>query len=283
MCVSVNKDYIVGMNIIQIWGGLGNQMFQYAFAKGLAYKTGESFGVDLSFFDTQDPLHRCCIRTYELERVFGLKLPVVESGVIPRLKKKSPFNWIVGRNLKIQAINPWRRDRDEKFHPEMWNPIWPKGTDVYYKGYWQHEQYFDFIADEIHCDFAFKPLAKAYSQGLLQQINNSASISLHIRRTDFVGSENETDFDYYHATIGKIIAQQVSTDIPSHLFVFSDDIEWVKDNFRAELPVTCVDQTTDPAEDMFLMSQCKHNILAPKSSFSWWAAWLNRNPQKMVV
>jgi hypothetical protein len=212
-----------------------------------------------------------------------LKLPVVEGGVIARLQKESPFNWIVGRNLKIQRINPWRRDRDEKFHPEMWNQIWPKGTDVYYKGYWQHEQYFDFIADEIHRDFAFTSLTSPYSHGLLQQINNAASISLHIRRTDFVGSENETDFDYYHAEIDKIIAQQSMRTTRPHLFVFSDDIEWVKNNFRAELPVTCVDQTTDPAEDMFLMSQCEHNIRAPKSSFSWWAAWLNRKPQKIVV
>jgi hypothetical protein len=271
------------MNIIQIWGGLGNQMFQYAFAKGLAHKTGEPFSADLSFFETQDPQHRCCLRTYELERVFGLKLPIVETDVLRRLRKESPFNWIIGRNLKIHANNPWRRDRDEKFHPEMWNPIWPKGTAAYYKGYWQHEQYFDFIADEVRRDFTFKPLTSQYSLDLLPQIRESSSISLHVRRTDFVGSENETGFDYYFEAIRKIVAQQVSTDTLPHLFVFSDDIEWVKNHFRAELPVTCVDQTTDPAEDMFLMSQCKHNIRAPKSSFSWWAAWLNRNPQKIVV
>ncbi|MFA5322579.1 MAG: alpha-1,2-fucosyltransferase [Smithella sp.] len=271
------------MNIIQIWGGLGNQMFQYAFAKGLVYKTGEPFSVDLSFFDTQDPLHRCCVRTYELERVFGLKFPVAEKDVIRQLQKKSPFNWLVGRNLKIHAINPWRRDRDEKFHPEMWNPIRPKGTGVYYKGYWQHEQYFEFIADEVRLDFTFKPLTSRYSQGLLQQIKDSSSISLHVRRTDFVGSQNETSFDYYLEAIRKIIEQQVLMNTRPHLFIFSDDIEWVKNNFRADLPVTCVDQTTDPAEDMCLMSQCQHNILAPKSSFSWWAAWLNRNPQKIVI
>ena len=253
-------------------------MFQYAFAKGLTHKTGEPFCVDLSFYETQDPQHRCCLRTYELERIFGLKPPVVEKDVLHRLRKESPFNWTVGRNLKINRINPWRRDRDEKFHPEMWNPIWPKGTTVYYKGYWQHEQYFDFIADEVRRDFTFKPLASSYSQDLLQQIRDSESISLHIRRTDFVGSENETDLDYYREAIRKIVTQQIP-----HLFVFSDDIEWAKNNLRLDIPVTCVDQTTDPAEDMFLMSQCKHNILAPKSSFSWWAAWLNRNPQKMVI
>ena len=271
------------MNIIQIWGGLGNQMFQYAFAKGLAHKTGEPFSIDLSFFDTQDPQHRCCVRTYDLERIFGLKPPVVESGVIARLQKESPFNWMVGRNLKIQRINPWRRDRDEKFHPEMWNQIWPKGTDVYYKGYWQHEQYFDFIVDEVRRDFAFRPLTSTYSQSLLQKIRETSSISLHVRRTDFVGSENEIGVDYYLEAIRKIVVQPTLMDTHPHLFVFSDDIEWVKQHFRAEFPVTCVDQTTDPAEDMYLMSQCQHNIRAPKSSFSWWAAWLNRNPQKIVV
>jgi hypothetical protein len=271
------------MNIIQIWGGLGNQMFQYAFARGLAHKTGEPFGVDLSFFGTQDPQHRCCIRAYDLERIFGLKQPVVEKDVLHRLQKKSPFNWLVGRNLKIHAINPWRRDRDEKFHPEMWKPIWPKGADVYYKGYWQHQQYFDFIAEDIRRDFTFKPLTSQYSNGLLQQIRDSASISLHVRRTDFVGSENETGLEYYQQAIHKIITQPVLMNTRPRLFVFSDDIEWVKNNLRLDIPVTCVDQTTDQADDMFLMSQCKHNIRAPKSSFSWWAAWLNRNPQKIVV
>jgi len=272
------------MNIIQIWGGLGNQMFQYAFAKGLAYKTGEPFGADLSFFDTQNPLHRCCIRTYELERIFGLKLTIVEKDVIHRLRKKSPFNWLIGRNLKIHAINPWRRDRDEAFHSEMWKPIWPKGVDVYYKGYWQHEQYFDFIAEDIRRDFTFKPLISQYSQDLLQRIRNSVSISLHVRRTDFVDSENEVGLEYCQQAIHKILTRQVLMNTRPCLFVFSDDIEWVKNNFRLDdIPVIYVDQTTDQADDMFLMSQCKHNILAPKSSFSWWAAWLNSNPQKIVV
>jgi hypothetical protein len=255
------------MNIIQIWGGLGNQMFQYAFAKGLAYKTSESFCVDLSFFDNQDPAHRCCVRTYELERIFGLKLPVVEKNIIHSLKKKAPFNWHVGRNLKIHAINPWRRDRDEKYHPEMWDPIWPKGADIYYKGYWQHAQYFDFIADEIRKDFTFKSITSAYAQEVLQQITETESISLHVRRTDFVGSENEVGLEYYQQAIQKIITQQVAMNTHPYLFVFSDDIEWVKNNFKLELPVTYIDQTTDQEEDMFLMSQCKNNILARNHHF----------------
>jgi hypothetical protein len=278
------------MNIIQIWGGLGNQMFQYAFAKGLAYKTGEPFVVDLSFYDNQDPQHRCCVRTYELERIFGLKLPVVDENIIRSLKKKHPFNWLVGRNLKINAINPWRRDRDEKFHPEMWDPIWPKSTDIYYKGYWQHEQYFDFIADEIRKAFTFTPLISDYSKELLKQINKSESISLHFRRTDFVGSENEADRGYYRKAVQKVVAElQVKNIIDEgrmgtlKLFVFSDDIAWVKMNFKSDLPVTYVDQTPDQADDMFLMSQCKHNVVAPRSSFSRWAAWLNPNTKKVVV
>jgi len=271
------------MNIIQIWGGLGNQMFQYAFIKGLAHKTGVPFCVDLSFFDNQDPSHRCCIRAYELERIFGLKLPVVEKDIIQKLQKKAPFHWLIGRPLKIHAINPWRRDRDEKFHPEMWDPAWPKRTDVYYKGYWQHEQYFDFIPNEIRKDFTFQLPLSVYAQGVLQQISTVESISVHVRRTDFLGSENEVSLAYYQQAIQKIITQLGVVNKPLCVFLFSDDIEWVKNNYRLELPVVYVDQTNDQAEDMFLMSHCKHNILAPKSSFSWWAAWLNSNPQKIIV
>jgi hypothetical protein len=271
------------MNIIKIWGGLGNQMFQYAFAKGLAYKTGEPFGVDLSFYDTQNPQHRCCVRVYELERIFGLKPMVVEKDVIRRLKKKSPFNWLVGRNLKIHAINPWRRDRDEKYHPEMWDPVWPKGTDIYYKGYWQHEQYFDFIAEEIRRDFTFQVPTSVYAQGVLKQINEAESISLHVRRTDFVGSENEVGLEYYQLAVQKILAQQALKNTQPCLFLFSDDMEWAKKNIRLHLPMICVDQTKDQADDMFLMSQCKHNVVAPRSSFSRWAAWLNPNAKKVVV
>jgi hypothetical protein len=157
-------------------------------------------------------------------------------------------------------------------------PIWPAGTDVFYKGYWQSPKYFDFVADEIRRDFRIALKLLPDDSRLLSDIQSCESVSVHFRRTDYLNSPNEKGLAYYRQALEEL-KRRVKNP---HLFAFSDDIEWVKENFRPDAPVTYVDGVRDQGVDLELMRNCKHNIIA-NSSFSWWGAWLNENPQKIVL
>jgi hypothetical protein len=93
------------MLIVQLWGGLGNQMFQYAFARGAARKMGEKFCLDTTFFANQDTSWHCCIRGYELERIFGIHPEHVDGDSLSKYKKNARFSWAVGRYTKIPFLN----------------------------------------------------------------------------------------------------------------------------------------------------------------------------------
>jgi len=266
------------MLIVQVWGGLGNQMFQYAFARGAAQKLGERFCLDTSFFLTQDPAWRCCIRNYELERIFALRPEHATADRLTDCRRRALFNWTIGRRTKIPCINPYRRDRDEKFSERHWTPIWPAGRDILYKGYWQSPRYFDFMADEIREDFQIVLGRTPDDNRLLAEIGSCESVSIHFRRTDYLNSPSEKGLAYYRQALEEV-KRRVKNP---RLFAFSDDMAWVIENFRPDIPITYVDGLRDQGLDLELMRRCKHNIIA-NSSFSWWGAWLNPNPQKIVL
>ena len=155
--------------------------------------------------------------------------------------------------------------------------------NVYIRGYWQNEKYFKDIGPIIRKEFTFKYRLDKTALSLVRKIEATNSVSLHFRRTDYVGKEVEKvcQHSYYYKALA-IISHKISNP---HLFIFSDDIQWVKENFFTGFPATYVDDTYTSGEgwkDMLLMSKCKHNIIA-NSSFSWWGAWLNPNHEKIIV
>ena len=160
------------------------------------------------------------------------------------------------------------------------------GDTVYLDGYWQNEKYFKKIEDVIRKEFVARDVMGDEDKAVAQSITNAKSISVHIRRSDYVTNPKTNavhgtcGIDYYlHAT--KLIA----TKIPNpHFFVFSDDHEWVKNNITFAHPTTYVahNGADKNYQDLRLMSMCRHNIIA-NSSFSWWSAWLNTNPKKIVI
>jgi len=159
--------------------------------------------------------------------------------------------------------------------------------DAYLEGYWQSENYFKDIKDTLLRDFTFKEPMDAKNQQLAKEILGAESVSIHMRRGDYVTLESARkmhggicNLDYYQQAL-KIIAKKVPSP---HFFVFSDDISWVQRNLQINSPVVYVDHNTGAKsyEDMRLMSLCKHNIIA-NSSFSWWGAWLNQNAKKVVI
>ena len=150
-------------------------------------------------------------------------------------------------------------------------------------GYWQSAAYFAALEPQIRSAFAFAPFAQHRSEEAAAQMAAAPSVSLHIRRGDYLNHDdvygNICTPAYYEQAIA-LIQKQVPQ---AHFFFFSDDPQWVREHFS--LPnMTLVDWNTaqNGYDDMHLMSLCKHNIIA-NSSFSWWGAWLNANPQKIVV
>ncbi|MCK4744844.1 alpha-1,2-fucosyltransferase, partial [Candidatus Parcubacteria bacterium] len=155
--------------------------------------------------------------------------------------------------------------------------------NIYLDGYWQSEKYFKNIENSIRKEFTLKNDLQLKAKKLLRKIKNTESISIHIRRNDYISHKPANQYhgvchlSYYKKAINVIIKK---IDDP-HFFVFSDDIDWCKKNLKIKFPTIFVEGNKD-YEDLILMSKCKHNIIA-NSTFSWWGAWLNNNPNKIVI
>ncbi len=175
------------------------------------------------------------------------------------------------------------RDKEEGFDNKVFDLSDKK--DLMINGYWQNELYFKDIEETIRESFVFKDYLTDYQRGILRDIINSNAVSVHIRRGDYLQGADSwggicTDL-YYKRAMDKI--REVVSDVK--FFVFSNDYEWVLEHYANAENVVCVKPERNYPEtnmDMLLMSKCKHNVIA-NSSFSWWGAWLNENPQKMVI
>jgi hypothetical protein len=162
-----------------------------------------------------------------------------------------------------------------------------KKGDIYLDGYWQTEKYFVDFAEQIRKDLTLKNPFSNDAKAFSDQIKSTKpSVSMHMRRGDYANDKNTNRYwgtcnnEYYFKALNYLVSK-VGANM--HVFVFSDDIEWVKKNISIAYPTTYV-SSPDIAdyEEMSLMSMCDHNIIA-NSSFGWWGAWLNKNPGKIVV
>jgi hypothetical protein len=232
------------MIITKIQGGLANQIFQWSYGKFLSEKYNTELLLDLSFYQNQSGVTK---------RIFSLNK-------FPNLTYKI-FQGITNNNQTL-AVN-------DNFNYTELN--YNSNYNFYLNGYWQSEKYFIEIHDLIKKELKHSDeFAKKFV--FLDKIN----ISLHIRRTDYVASNG------YHPVQPISYYQQALEMMCDYdnLFIFSDDIEWCKNNLKFERMIFIENQ--DDVEDLWLMSLCKHNIIA-NSSFSWWGAWLNSNQDKKVI
>lgn len=255
------------MIIARLHGRLGNQMFQYAAARGLAARLGVPVALD-----TRDAIRR---GEGVLTRVFDL--PLAEPDALPPDRSTSllRYGWwrVFGRSPRF------RRENGLGYNSQI--ECWE--DDTYLHGYWQSERYFSHVADDIRRDFSFPDFADARNRDMATRIGETVSVSLHVRRGDYLtlAAHVLCDQAYYEAALARVL--DGLSGQPT-VFVFSDDPEWAKRN----LPLPCEKVVVDfngsetDYEDMRLMSLCKHNIIG-NSSFSWWAAWLNAAPGKRVA
>lgn len=270
------------MIIINLTGGLGNQMFQYALGRVLAEINHDTLKLDTSSFNIFSSIDT--LRCYELD-IFKLSSNLASRSESMRFSDPNPLIVAINQFLRTN-ISPYpvsyTVEKSHNFDPQVLEMT----GDIYLRGFWQSEKYFSVHRDLILGEFSFKSHPTHKNAILLKSINSSESISVHVRRGDYVSNvqankfHGTCDIGYYKKAI-KDLAKRCKN--PS-FFVFSDDIEWCKKNLPISYPVTYVshNQGESSWEDMRLMSKCKHNIIA-NSSFSWWGAWLNTNPSKIVI
>jgi hypothetical protein len=271
------------MVIVRLTGGIGNQMFQYAAARRVSYVNNSQLKLDLSWFTESGPWTN---RKYELG-VFNIVSKIATHSEVVKLKtrKQNPLTRRLPGFLKKIVFHTNQTHIIEKrfsFDPDILNIK----DNVYLDGFWQSEKYFIDIEQIIRKEFTCKADTTEKNYQLSNIIASTESVSVHIRRGDYVTLKQANEFhglckpDYYSRAVD-IIAKQVDKPV---FFVFSDDIAWAKCNLDIGYETVFIDNN-DPDkgyEDLRLMSLCKHHIIA-NSSFSWWGTWLNPSPHKIVI
>ncbi|MCD6019422.1 MAG: hypothetical protein K0S53_2543 [Bacteroidetes bacterium] len=270
------------MIIVKLIGGLGNQMFQYAAGRQLANLHKTDLLVDASFLE-KDPNGAYTKRKLELS-VFNLDLKIASQEAIKRfnIEHSGKYSRALQRHLPILFTNLYAAESGVLYQKEFLN--YPKNT--YLDGFWQSEQYFKPIESILLNEFTPKDKLNLENEDWLRKINSGESVSMHIRRGDYVSSKSSMEhhgnlgLDYYMNAL-KLIKEKHSG---IEVFVFSDDLEWCRNNLKLNDTIHFVDANQKHSFhlDMYLMSYCKHNIIA-NSSFSWWGAWLNQNKSKTVI
>ena len=269
------------MVIIQLTGGLGNQLFQYAIGRALISKSKEELLLDTQSYNWDT------LRNYSLNR-FNIKVTLATPEDCEYVKQKKTF--LIDRIISKVTFKkmPYYRKSyiiESSFSFDKFINKY-RTSSVYLQGYWQSEKYFAHIRsvllneicvnDEYCSDYFIEYKTRISS--------NNNSVSIHIRRGDYV-SNSETmafhgvcEIEYYQLAMS-VIEQMI---VRPTYFVFSDDIEYAQQIFGVNDNVIFIHNVPEDYEELMLMSLCKHNIIA-NSSFSWWGAWLNRNEDKKVI
>lgn len=272
------------MKLVAATGGLGNQMFDFAFMVRLSkeyparlfHPYGDKSGrYGHAGFQLEEIFR---LRPEDRQRHWGTDMFGLYWHIIRLLPKKArPLL------LRIVGMNEVKVAENFVFYPEV---LQSEHKNELFMGTWQSQHYFEGAEDEVRAAFSFKEeLLNVPTKELRDAIEACNAVSLHVRRDDYLSTTYAQGFGgictkayYQHA----IAYMRENTETP-RLFVFSDDIDWCRENLDVK-GATFVDcnHGNESWQDMYLMSHCRHNIIA-NSTFSWWGAWLNKNPNKVVV
>lgn len=268
---------------VLLTGGLGNQLFQYAFGKTIAVKNNSILVLSTSFIESKLPIKKFATQMkYELG-IFNIDATIEHNFITGKLLYpfaklehvvKDKFN---ENNLTLL--------QEEAHHFQADFLAFKDNT--YIKGNFQSQNYFKSIEPILRKEFIFKNQLIDKNSDWKDKIQSSNSVAIHIRRGDYISIQKNQDkfiiqnLDYYKNAIS-YIASKINQPT---FFVFSDDIAWTKENLKSDFPMYFIDNNNTAETsyiDMQLMSMCQHNIIC-NSTFSWWSAWLNANPEKIVV
>lgn len=271
------------MIAVRIWGGLGNQMFQYAFGYAEALRRNTPLALDISFFHKNHSSRQTkrelelfslpvfCRKTIRPEAVSSI-LPVLQIPFVNfAIRKLFPYRFKVGRYVYV-------KEKRLEYLPQALGD----SENVYFDGYWHSEKYFVRYRKEIIEQFVFTNARIEKVFNLLRKSSEDNLVAVHIRRGDYVSQNNPNlrDEEYYLKAMDKMKSLLIC---PVFCF-FSDDMEWVKEKFGKFDGAVFINENKalSDIEEFQLMVKCDHFIIS-NSSFSWWAAWLNQNPEKNVV
>lgn len=268
-----------GIIIVRIWEGLGNQMFQYAYARALKER-GLDVRLDLDkAYDEMFIKNKKHDLRYNSIQNFNItlrRINVEEYGKYQYIKRDSLKNKVIFFFAKhgLWKYNFYEAEEEQYLK----KAVGIKGP-CYVKGWFQDERYFSMIKRELVKELTPKKKIKI-SQELRRALENEESVSIHIRRGDYVKTRNALKIEYYKQAAAWIKGQYRR---PQFL-IFSDDLDWAKENL--DIGNNCLyineDRKLQDYEELMIMSRCKSNIIS-NSTFSWWGAWLNPNPEKIII
>lgn len=251
---------------INLKGGLGNQMFQYSTGRRLSIKYKTDLVLNTEYF---------------------LNIP---HGDVPRKYQLDIFN--IDKNIKIkETISPTKKLFQKIFSKLLCENIQISiasfllqiGSSAHLNGYFQSEKYFKDIRDILLKEFTLTKELGEEAKKIKSILEKSEGVAVNIRRGDYLRPDymkiyGTCDMEYYNKSI-----EYIKNKVKNPLFcVFSDDPEWVKKEFKMDNAIFAGNDIMKDYEQMYLMTICKHNIIA-NSSFAWWGAWLNQNKNKIVI
>jgi hypothetical protein len=259
------------MIIVRLRGGLGNQLFQFAAAYSLAHNKGVGLKSDLYTY-TKHPL-----RKYELHH---FNIPLEEA-------TRAEVHQFTGSNFVERYLNK----KNNYFncpgvfaqpHYHFYDDFFSLPVPIYLSGYWQSEKYFENVSADLRKMVTPSAPMDSKNNDLISEVRSSQSVAVHIRRTDYNSGSffQPMGLDYYQRALG-VMSKNISNP---RYFIFSDDIEWSRQQLKDLPNATFVDHNrgADSFKDLLVMSSCRHQVIA-NSTFSWWAAWLNDFPGKTVI
>ena len=261
------------MIYVRIRGGLGNQLFQYSAARSLADRLNVNLGLDTREYNVDSPFEMG-LKNFNIRAEFNPK------GLIKH--KKNGFSKYI---LDIALGN--HKNVYKETNLGFNNLFHSLHNKTYLKGYWQSEKYFENNQKNIFKDLQIIALQSKKNIKISENISKTNSVSLHIRRGDYVTNSaynmkhGTCSLDYYKRSVD-YLSKSLNKNFT--IFAFSDDPEWVFKNLKLPMDIQFIEHNSSKKdyEDLRLMSQCNHNIIA-NSSFSWWGAWLNKSPKRTII
>jgi hypothetical protein len=270
------------MIITRLWGGLGNQMFQYAAGRALALRNAVPLQVDIYDLVDRTPREDFVHRDCDL----GLLMAPLDFASLADLGRASEKPNRLRTRLRLRyrkecLAKSTFLEKDQQFSPDL---LKSRRKNAYLVGYWHDERYFHDFEGHVRRDFAIRG---SYQSEFQSRILDSNSVCLNVRRADFVSIKSERESrvqcgkNYYREALEKLIGLEKGVTV----FGFSDDIEWCEENLKLQVPITWVPHSEAGFKFgcyFWLMRQCRHFII-PNSTFAWWAAWLAEHPEKRVI
>lgn len=255
---------------VEISGGIGNQLFQFAAALALAQHLHAEIILDVSWYERE--LQSVDKRHIELDKFLDLgKIRLVKSKHHPKVE----IALKIAKNFKV--IN------DAKLNLGAFYSLSTR-RHIRMRGYWQSEAYFTPVVDFLRSSYSKHLMMSTLANEIANEIRSSVSLGIHVRRGDYITNRKTNLFhgvcgeEYFINATGLVLR---STKIDK-IYIFSDDIQWCRENLDLDVPSVLVESRVSDTEQLKLLSLCNHHVIS-NSSFSWWAAWFGYSEEQVVI